>query len=254
MSGRFAIWVTPEQKEQIQKMVEAQKQAQSQCQNMSQCMGSMSQGMKEGGQKGEKGMSQEGQKGMEQLQQQMSQSEMMSQECNSLDAALSECQSQMDKLCDGMGECDNPGMGQCEGGLAQGGDPNSGGDFGEGESENIGQGFGNGGRANGGRPGDMTAQEKWEKRKFKGSLGNGPIIGTMLVQGEQVKGESKAQFQATAEAAEANASEALASNTIPREYHDAIKGYFGRLAKKVQATEGGAKPAAPAPAAEVEKK
>ena len=89
--------------------------------------------------------------------------------------------------------------------------------------------------------------ENWSKRNFKTALGAGPTIGTMLVQGEQIKGESRAQFQATADAAEAQASEAIQNNTIPREYHDAIKHYFGELKKKV-AAQGGTPAGTPAAA------
>lgn len=244
--------LTQEQKEQIQKMVEAQKQAQSQCQNMSQSMNSMCQGMKEGGkQPGEKGMSQEGQKAMQQMGEQLSQAEMMQQEANNLDAALSECQSQMENMMKDMGQCQSPGEGQCQGGLnGEGGESDKGGKWGDNESDKLGKGFGNGGRANGGRPADAQAQEKWAQRKFQTALGNGPVIGTMLVQGDQIRGESKAQFQSAADAADASATEALQNNTIPREYHEAIKHYFGRLKAKV-AAEGAAAPAAgtPAPAA-----
>ncbi|MGQ0628669.1 MAG: hypothetical protein ACT4PL_11285, partial [Phycisphaerales bacterium] len=240
--------LTKEQKEQLQKALDAQQQAQNQCQNMSDSMSGMSEGMKKDGQKqGQEGMSQQTQQGMEQLQQQLSQAEMMSQEANSLEAAMSEADQAMENLLQGMGQCDNPGMGQCEGGLngdGQGGD--KGGEFAEGESQNQGNGYGKAGRANGGRPEDAVAAENWQKRKFKTALGQGPVIGTMLVQGEQVKGESRAQFQAAAEAAEAGASEALQQNTIPREYHDAVKHYFGRLKAKVAAQGNPAAPAKPA--------
>jgi len=237
--------LTPEQKQQLENSLKSQQQAQSQCQNMGSAMDQMAQGMKKQGGEGKEGTSQETQKGMEKLQEQLSASEMMQQEANSLDAAMGECQSQMDQMMKGMGECENPGMGQCEGGLAGGANPN-GSPFGEGDSEGKeGSGYGQAGRANGGRPDDAAAAEKWSKRNFKTALGAGPTIGTMLVQGEQIKGESRAQFQATADAAEAQASEAIQNNTIPREYHDAIKHYFGELKKKV-AAQGGTPTAAPA--------
>ena len=41
--------------------------------------------------------------------------------------------------------------------------------------------------------------------------------------------------------------EAIEDNVIPREYHDAVKHYFGRLKAKAQAEEiKASKPAAPA--------
>ena len=62
--------------------------------------------------------------------------------------------------------------------------------------------------------------------------------------GEQIKGESKKQFADAVEKADKAATEAIDNKTIPREYHDAVKNYFGRLQKKA----GNAPTSAPAPA------
>lgn len=74
----------------------------------------------------------------------------------------------------------------------------------------------------------------------------GPIIGSTLVEGEQVRGESHAQFTELVVAGEQAAAEAIESKTTPREYHDALKHYFGRLKAKADAetaTEPVAEPA-----------
>lgn len=60
----------------------------------------------------------------------------------------------------------------------------------------------------------------------------GPIIGSVMVEGDQIRGESRAEFSQAVLAAHAAASEAIETQRIPREYHDAIKGYFGRLESK----------------------
>ena len=76
----------------------------------------------------------------------------------------------------------------------------------------------------------------------------GATIGTRLVQGEQVKGESKAEFAEVVSAATAAAAESIETGQVPREHHNAIKHYFGTLKNK-----GGAAPAKPAaPSAPVE--
>ena len=75
----------------------------------------------------------------------------------------------------------------------------------------------------------------------------GPIIGSRLVYGEQVRGESVAEFADVVEASIAESAEAFEGGTVPREYHVAVKTYFGRLQAKVKKDKGEAKLVAPAP-------
>ena len=103
---------------------------------------------------------------------------------------------------------------------------------------NGGMGRGGPGQANGGGSKEQTADESWEKRKVRGALGQGPTIGTTLIEGESIKGESTARFQSAVEAATQQANEAMETNAIPREYHEAVKHYFGRLAAKTKAEQG----------------
>ena len=63
-----------------------------------------------------------------------------------------------------------------------------------------------------------------------------------MVEGDSIKGESKAEFTSAAITAEQGATEAMENNTIPREFHDAVKSYFGNL-------KGGGKAAKDAPTA-----
>ena len=76
-----------------------------------------------------------------------------------------------------------------------------------------------------------------------GFRAGGPIISSRLVEGEQIRGEASEQFAAAAAAAESAATESIDNNVYPREYHDAIKHYFGRLNEKAKAEEVGGKPA-----------
>jgi hypothetical protein len=210
--------------------MQTKQNASESCQSMAQCMGKMGQ-MGQQGEEGEKG-DQEGQQGMAEMAGKLSEMEMAQQEASQMDAAMSEAQHQLAQLCEGMGECNNPGMGECESGLQGGRKSDS-------DRQQQNNGPRNGGRAvaQGGSGSESPADEKWEKRKVASKTGQGPIIGSTMIQGEQVKGESKAEFAAVADAAEANASEALENNVIPREYHDVVKHYFGRLKAKSQAQE-----------------
>jgi hypothetical protein len=112
----------------------------------------------------------------------------------------------------------------------------------------MGQGPGQGrhGRGLGGGGQAEEAPTTTEKAMAKTKMQQGPIVGSRLVYGDQVKGESVAEFSDAVEAASTVASESIDSMQVPREYQDAVKTYFGRLQAKVKATPGAA-PSAPAP-------
>ena len=69
-----------------------------------------------------------------------------------------------------------------------------------------------------------------------------------MVEGDSIKGESKAEFTSVATKAEQGATEAMEQNQIPREFHDAVKNYFGNLkgGGKAAKDAGAATPTAPA--------
>jgi hypothetical protein len=64
--------------------------------------------------------------------------------------------------------------------------------------------------------------------------GNGPIIGSKLVYGDQVKGESQAEFQAAVESSAKAATEAVEGMQVRRELQESVKHYFGRLEKRAK--------------------
>lgn len=224
--------LTQEQKEQLRKMAEAQNAACKQCQGMAASMSQMAKEIGEG-QMGEEG------EGMESLANQLAQLEQMQSELESADAALEACESQM-ALLSSFAQCENPGMGECEGGLGMC-EGESG--WKQGWSEKFGKGAGGPGRGSGKQPDAQEADYTTEKKKVRTHNVGGPIISSRMVEGDQVRGESKAQFSAAVTAAEQSAAEALENNVIPREYHDAVKHYFGRLKAKAQAEEVKAPPA-----------
>lgn len=95
---------------------------------------------------------------------------------------------------------------------------------------------GKGGRGQGGAQMSASdAQANTKKVKAPSKTSEGPIIGTTMVEGEQVRGESKAQFVELVEAGGQAAADAIESKAAPREYHDALKHYFGRLKAKAEA-------------------
>jgi hypothetical protein len=214
--------LSEEQKQQLMQQAQAKKESSELCKNLSKCMNGMCQSMSK------EGMSQEGMNQAQELAQQLSEMEMMKSEMESLEAAMNECKSQMDKLasqCKG-GKCE--GMGECEGG-----DPNKNGEWKSGWSNKKGKGSGGPGIGNGtGRP-DAKADFTTKTERDMGKMGNGPTIGSTLVDGEQVRGESKAQLADALQKASESADEAIAENRVPREYQEAVKNLYGKLKKKL---------------------
>jgi hypothetical protein len=226
--------LTPEQREAMQKMAKSAMECGEQCQGMAEAMSKMAQGMSQ------EGLSQEGMQGMEQMAQELSEMEMMQEDMQALDAAMDEAQRQLAKL----GECLG---GDCEGNGDQPGPGQGIGRWREGESRRVGQGSGGPGRGDGPSPDSEATDYTTEKVKANVKTQQGPIIGSRLVYGQQLKGESVATFAEAVEAGAKAASEAIEDMTIDREFQDPVKHYFGTLDAKVKAEKG--KAPAPAPAA-----
>lgn len=71
-----------------------------------------------------------------------------------------------------------------------------------------------------------------EKKRSPSPTQEGPIIGRRMVEGEQIRGESRAEFVEVVRNAGSTASEAIEDNLIPREHQAAVKRYFGRLERR----------------------
>lgn len=207
--------LSPQQMEQLMKMAQAACEACKNAGEMGENMSKMAEGMSQ------EGMQQEGMEGMEGMAQQLSEMEMMASDMENLDAALSECKSQLAKLgnCLG-GACEGEGEGE---GLGQ---------WREGASDKMGKGSGGPGQGEGFGPEEMEADYTTEKKKAPTQDRGGATIGTRLVYGEQVKGESRAEFVSVVEAATAAATESIESGQVPREHQNAVKHYFGTMKKK----------------------
>lgn len=228
--------MSPEQQKKLLESAMAMSKSMGQCDNMSQSMSQMAQSMSK------EGMSQAGKQAMQQLSQQMSEMEQMAQEARTLQAAASEAQQQLKEMggkCEAEGECDGcKNGGDCKGGNCKN---VKNGLWREGDTNRNGGGSGGPGRGDGKSPEQQAADYRTEKRKANSNTQGGPIIGTRLVYGEQVRGESAAEFASAVETAKGSAAEALEAMRVPREYQEAVKTYFGTLEKK--AVDANAKPA-----------
>ncbi len=220
--------LTPEQKEQLQKALEqaqAQQQMGDKMGNMADAMAKLAKGA------AEKGMSGEGMQGLEQLAEALSDMELAQSDLDSLEAALSECRGQLAGQCEGLSECQGGGEGQ---GMPMVGEWKAGD-----SQKTMGLGSGGPGQGNGAGPEEEQIDFAIEKKKANVQTGQGAIIGTKLVQGSQIRGESVAEFSAVMESSAQAATEALETMQVQREHHDVVKHYFGTLKEKVKAEQAG---------------
>ncbi|USN98028.1 MAG: hypothetical protein H6810_07500 [Phycisphaeraceae bacterium] len=199
--------------QQIQSLMQMAATQQSACQSMQ----SMSQAMSQMSQCMNPGNAQNGQKLSQcssQLAQQLSAAEMMQCEMQAVDKALGQCNSNLSEL--GQSLCKNGGSGQFAYQYSQG------------QGVGPGIGAGDGGSL---RDPDLAPPDDYILKSEKADVPNngGPIIGSTLVYGAQVKGEATAQFGQVVGASAVEAAEAIDSMQVPREYHDAVRHYFGRL-------------------------
>jgi hypothetical protein len=229
--------LTEEQKKQLADMAKSMESACKSCNGMAGSLAQIAQGM------GKEGLSKEAMEALSEMAGELSELEMLSGEMDMADAAMMECKAQLEALasfCES-GQCE--GMGECEG---DGDGPEKTGPWKPGWSERQGNGSGGPGRGRGGAPGEREAAFDWEKQKFKTKNTGGPIIGTRFVEGGQVRGESVIEFAGAVAAADQSATEAIDNNIIPREYHEAIKHYFGRLKAKTEGVKS-TEPVGPPP-------
>ncbi len=225
--------LSEEQKKQLMQAAKAMQSACQSCEGMSGALGQMAKGM------GESGMNAEGMQGMEGMADMLSGLEMAQAEMEGLEAAIKLTKVQLAGLCDGM--CEGEGEGEP-------GDEARIGPWRPGDSRRAGVGSGGPGRGNGPSTDAVDSDVTIDKVKSPTKLGNGPIIGSRLVYGDQVRGESVAEITAAVEAAGRAATEAVETMQVPREFQGAVQSYFGNLPARIKATRGLTDAPAPAPA------
>ncbi len=129
---------------------------------------------------------------------------------------------QMDKM--GQGFCENPGSG----GL---------GDWAEGDTSRPGNGSGGPGQGDGVSPDAKETSITFNDSKANVNTQQGPIIGSRLVYEGQIRGESRTEFAMGAKSAAHNASDAIESMLVPREFEGPVMKYFGALEKRAETAE-----------------
>lgn len=197
--------LTPQQRQQLMDMAMKMGACQ-QCQGMGNMMGQMAMGQMDPN-------------AMGQLAGMMGAMEMLQQDLELMDAAMAEAMLQLAQLSDSM----------CEGGGQGMGMQASIGQWKPGDSSEFGSGSGGAGKGFGMNTADDPFDFETRAERAKSKTQAGPIIASMMVDGPQISGESRAQFAEAAAAAEHNASEAIDNLVVPRELQDAVKSYFGTL-------------------------
>jgi len=128
----------------------------------------------------------------------------------------------------GQGDCQGDGPGRMPGE----GDPNGPGIWMPGEGEDLVgvAGGGGGGRAWGKRPTGDPEDVKLHADGVRNKPTNETeIIGSWLVRGATVAGESKRKLSTAVQASKDAAAEAIRDNQIPRKYEPAVKDYYNRM-------------------------
>ncbi|MCA9293351.1 MAG: hypothetical protein KDA20_06015 [Phycisphaerales bacterium] len=187
------------QKDALQKMAQNQQFANQQCQNMAQACQNMAQGQN----------AQQMAQAMQGMAGQLSDLEMMQMSMKDMQAQMANLQ----KLMGQAGQCTNPGQADAMNWFSKG-QPGGG-------KSGLGEG--------GGQMDSEAAAFKLKKDKAIGQNQGGPIVGSTLIEAGQIKGESVQQFSEAVQAGAAEASQAIEEMTVPREYQEAVKGYFEEL-------------------------
>ncbi|RMF71343.1 MAG: hypothetical protein D6744_18060, partial [Planctomycetota bacterium] len=160
---------------------------------------------------------------------QISQLEMTQQMMNELEATLADLRDLKNST--------------CQGGQWQGGKPPDQQKIG-GQGQRAGLGWG----ANIGK---QAAAHQYESQRVKSQLSQGQIIGQMLIDGPQVRGEATAEVRDAIRSAVRDATDAIEREEVPRQYEKVLRNYFMSLAGLADesAASGGAakenKPGAP---------
>ncbi len=206
--------IPPQMQQQVMKQCKACKNAAQACQQMAGACQKAGQGMQ-----GEQGM-----QGLSDLAQMMNGLSAKQQDQQSAEAAMQALSQQLKQMGDCMGQCQGSGMM-----LAQ-------------KFQMSSNGRGKGADAESSQAADFALN----KEKAQGKDHGGPIVGSVMVEGDQVRGEAKQQFAETVSIAQQQAADAIETMQIPREYHDLVKKYYGRLDAQAKAEQS----EAPAPKAE----
>ena len=93
------------------------------------------------------------------------------------------------------------------------------------------------GQGRGGRAGEEKTDVAFKTERGKVHTGRGAIVGQFLVDGEQVKGETKSNLVEVVSAAERDASDRINRDRIPRQYHKAVRAYFSNIQRSMKGSK-----------------
>lgn len=193
-----------EAKKQLQELAKKMAQAAKQCQGACENQG---QGQKSGA---------AASAALSDAADQLSDMEMAEQMANELDAKLEDLKNARE------GMCQNPG--NCQGNK---------------KGDQIGQQGGNEGLGYGSRIGKEAGAHKYKSTKANIRTQQGQIIGQMLIDGPQIKGEASAEVQNAVNSAVRDATDAVEHDRVPRQYHDVTRKYFESLAQLAGTSQKG---------------
>lgn len=183
--------------QELKKMADKLAQAAQACQNAAQQEGAKSQEA-----------AQQAGKNMDSASEQMSQMEMAEQMMSEMEAQLQELKDLRAGVCDG------------QGGQKPEAPPN---DQVGGQSPNYGLGYG-------AKTGKEKAAHNMTPSKVRGVQNKGQIIGQVLVDGPQLRGEAQAAVRDAVQSAVRDATDAVARQQVPQQYSRAVREYFEQLA------------------------
>jgi hypothetical protein len=217
--------MSDEQKQQLMEQAMSQAEACKNCSGMGQAMSQMAKAMQgqpgQPGQQGQQGMNSQTQSAMDQLGDMLSDMEQMQGDMQSMQAMMDAAQSQMNKM--GQGFCENPGSGM--------------GNWDQGDTSRPGNGSGGPGQGDGVSPDARETSITFNDSKANVTTQQGPIIGSRMVYEGQIRGESRTEFAMGAKSAAHNASDAIESMRVPREFEGPVMKYFGALEKRAESAD-----------------
>jgi hypothetical protein len=201
--------VSPKQIEELAKKISQNKQAQQACKNMSQALAKAAQAMQQCNSPGAgSGAAQQASNAMSDAMSQLSEMEMAEQLMNELQAQLAQLQDLREGVC--QGNCQGDGQGLRNNQIG-----NQGPNYGLGIGERIGR---------------EKAAHSLKPEKADVRMQGGQIIGQMLIDGPQLKGEAGAEVREAVAAAQRDAQDAIEKHAVQRQYERAVREYFDRLA------------------------
>jgi len=217
--------LSQQQIQQLAKKIQQNQQAKQACQKLAQSLAKAAQGAQQcNSPGGASAGASNAANALSDAASQLSDLEMSEQLAKELEARLSDLDRLRDDVCQGKCQGDYPG-----------GRPGN----------RIGRQGPNAGLGLGSRIGKEKAAYQTDPTKAKTRFQGGTVIGQMLVDGPQVRGEASAEALTAAAAQVRDALDAIEREEVPRQYRKVLQEYFERLAGLVRAkqeTSGGAQP------------